>query len=135
MGRIIAIDYGKKRTGLAWSDPLRITAQPLYTVPTEKLLDTLRELVSAEPIETFVLGKAEARYFNPNRDIEAEKQTFFHILQKEFPRIPVVWEDEDLSTREAREILRLAPKKKRQDKNRLNVISAMIILQRYLENI
>ncbi len=135
MGRIIAIDYGKKRTGLAWTDPLKISAQPLRTVATENLLQTLKELAREEDIEGIVLGKAQANYYNPNRDIEAEKQEFFAKLQAEFPDIFIAWEDEDFSTKEAKEVLKFASKKKRRNKENLDLISAMIILQRYLGNI
>ncbi len=138
-GRILAIDYGKKITGLAWSDPLQISAQPLYAVETPKLLDEIIKLTEQENITTIIIGQAEAQYFNPNRDIEAEKQQFFNKLQKKLRElkreIPIEWQDENLSTKEAKEILKFAKQKKRKDRQHLNVLSAMIILQRYLKNI
>ena len=136
MGRILAIDYGLKRTGLAATDPLRIMANGLETVHTAQLLEFLEKYLAREQVDIFVLGL-------PTQMSGAESQTmpyirtFASILQKKFPAVELVYVDERFTSVLAhRAMLDGGLKKKaRQDKTIVDKISATIILQSYLESL
>jgi putative Holliday junction resolvase len=134
MARLMGIDYGTKRTGLAVTDPLQIIASPLETVPTNALMDFLKNYVATEPVERFVVGE-------PLQDNEREShstkaiQAFVQQLAKQFPHIPITLVDESFTSQKAAQALVLSglKKKKRQEKGMLDKVSAALILQLYME--
>ncbi len=93
MDRLIGIDYGRRRTGLAASDPLRIFASALDTVDTAKLIDYLKNYTEKETIERFVVGYPVNMDGSPS-EAQADVDAFLKVLQKAFPGIPVSLEDE-----------------------------------------
>lgn len=136
MGRILAIDYGGKRCGVAVTDPLQIIATGLKTLPTQELMPFLKDYVSKEPVETFVIGEPLRLDGSPAQSAEMV-QNFVRFLKKTFPSIPVELVDETYSSkRAANSMVQSGVKKKdRQKKENLDVVSATIILQDYMESI
>ncbi|MCX6243973.1 MAG: Holliday junction resolvase RuvX [Bacteroidetes bacterium] len=134
MGRIIAIDYGQKRAGLAVTDELQIIATALTTVPAGDTIAFLKEYASKNAVECFVVG--EARQMN-NRDSESAKfiEPFVRRLREEFPAIPIERIDERFTSLMATRAIREsgAKKKARQDKSLVDTVSAVIILQSFME--
>jgi len=134
VGRILAIDYGKKRAGLAVTDPMKMIANGLETVHPNSLLQYLKEYCRREPVELFVVGYP--RQMN-NADSEAVEyiKPFIKKLDQTFPDIPVELEDERFTSKmaQASMIQGGMKKKQRQDKSNIDRISATIILQSYLE--
>lgn len=134
MSRIMAIDYGKKRTGLAVTDPAQIIANGLTTVETSKLLNFIAEYTAKEPVERFVVGKPKQ---TNNEDSENLKRVseFVRSLEKRYPNIPVEMVDERFTSVLAhRTMIDGGLKKKaRQNKALVDEISATIILQSYME--
>lgn len=135
MARVIAIDYGKKRTGLAWTDPLQLIATALETVPTERLAARLQALVAQEEVEGFVLGLPTNLDGGATDSTEAVL-SFEKRLRKLFPHLGVELWDEQFTSKMAVEAMVRAgfSKKKRRDKSLVDQISATIILQEYLES-
>lgn len=135
MGRIVAIDYGSKRVGLAVTDPLKMIAQSLETVPVHEVLQFLQQYCSRESVERFVVGKA--MQMNGN---ESASMTYIHAfvknLSKQFPEIPVTFVDERFTSVLAQKTMIDAglKKKDRQVKSTVDKIAATIILQTYLES-
>lgn len=135
MGRILAIDYGRKRTGLAVSDPLRIIANPLETVPTHTLMEVLKRYISEHDVDLIVVGMplqmdglpAEAyTYIRP----------FLNRLGKEMPQMRVELFDERFTSKLALQTMitgGVPKKRRREDKGMVDRISATIILQGYME--
>ena len=136
MSRILAIDYGLKRTGIAVTDPLQIIVSPLTTIPTTELFDYLKDYFSREEVEMIVLGDPKYPDGNPAQ-ISSKVHAFANFLQKEFPKIPLEMEDESFSSEEAKRTVFLsgAKKKKRREKGILDKVAAAIILERYLHRI
>jgi len=136
MGRILAIDYGRKRTGLAVTDALRIAANGLETVPTHEVLSFLEKYTAIEPVDIFVLGLPTQMNGKESESMEYIRP-FAAGLQKKFPTIELVYFDERFTSVLAhRAMLEGGLKKKdRQDKALVDKISATIILQSYLESI
>jgi len=133
LGRIVALDYGKKRTGIAVTDELQLIASGLTTVHTNELLDFLKEYVSDEKVVKFVVG--EPRQMNNTlSESEIFIAPFLSRLKKAFPAIPVDREDERFTSKLAlRTMIDSGLKKKqRRDKALVDEISATIILQAYL---
>ena len=135
MGRIIAIDYGRKRTGLAVTDTLQMIANGLTTVPSGELTRFLADYVSRDHVERFVVGlpKPMNNELSENmRYVEA----FVTHLKRTIPDIPVEYYDERFTSVLAHKAMLDGglKKKKRQDKGLVDEISAVIILQSYLEN-
>lgn len=134
MGRIIAIDYGKKRTGIAVTDILQIIANGLTTVATPELMDFLQKYLATEPVERIVVG--HPKQMN-NEDSENMKRIvpFVNQLKKKFPNIPVELVDERFTSVLAHQAMLDGglKKKARQNKALVDEISATIILQSYLE--
>jgi putative Holliday junction resolvase len=130
----MAIDYGKKRTGLAVTDPAQIIANGLTTVETSKLLNFIAEYTAKEPVERFVVGKPKQ---TNNEDSENLKRVseFVRSLEKKYPNIPVEMVDERFTSVLAhRTMIDGGLKKKaRQNKALVDEISATIILQSYME--
>lgn len=134
IGRIIAIDYGQKRVGLAVTDPEQIIATSLTTVRAMDAIQYLKEYVSREQVVLFVVG--EPRQMN-NEVSESARfiEPFVKQLRKEFPAIPVERVDERFTSKMAsRAILESGAKKKdRQNKSLVDTVSATILLQSYLD--
>lgn len=134
MGRILAIDYGKKRVGLAVSDPCKIIATGLKTVLSQELFPYLQEYTSREKVELFVVGHPKQM---DNKDSESMIyiKPFLTALKRKFPNIPVVLYDERFTSVMAHQALLEggAKKKTRQDKALIDTMSATIILTSYME--
>ncbi len=126
MSRILAIDYGKKRTGVAVTDVLQIIANGLTTVPTHQLLDFILKYVEKEPVERIIVGHPKQM-----NNQESENQ-----LRKKIPDIPVEFVDERFTSVLAHQAMLDGglKKKDRQNKALVDEISATIILQSYLES-
>jgi putative holliday junction resolvase len=134
MGRIVAIDYGLKRTGIAVSDPLRIIATPLDTVLTAELLVFLGRYLQKEPVDEFVVGMPKT-LLNEDSEIAPVVRKFVEELKKLFPEKPVHLADERFTSRIAqRAMIEGGMKKKdRRIKGNVDKISATIILQSFME--
>ncbi|PWD99006.1 Holliday junction resolvase RuvX [Marinilabilia rubra] len=134
MGRILAFDYGKKKIGVAVTDPLKIIANGLETVPSAKIYTFLKDYLEKEEVEAFVVGHATK---DSGEDSESMKQIrpFVRSLENKYPHIPVFMVDERYTSKMAFQTMIDAglSKKKRQDKMLVDKISATIILQTYLE--
>ncbi len=134
MNRIIGIDYGLKRTGIAVTDPLGIFASPVETVPSAKIIEYLKNYTAKEQIGLFVVGYPMNMNNIPS---EAARyvDTFLKQLKKNFPQIPVELEDERFTSVLAHRSMIDGGMKKmaRRDKSVVDKISAGIILQSYLD--
>lgn len=135
MSRILAIDYGRKRTGVAVSDAMQIIANGLTTVPTHELLDFITGYVQKEPVERILVGLPK-QMNNEASDSMKYIDPFVRSLKKRLPEIPVEFVDERFTSVLAhRTMLEAGLKKKdRQNKALVDEISATIILQTYLES-
>jgi len=135
MGRILAIDYGKKRVGIAVTDELQMIANGLKTVGSHELFPFLKDYVSRETVELFVVGEPKQMDYT---DSEARKyiEPFITKLKTEFPAIPVERMDERFTSKMAFQTMIDAGlnKKARQNKALVDTISATIILQSYMES-
>lgn len=133
MPRLIAIDYGLKRTGLAWTDPMRIIATAVGSFDTPVLEKKLKELVTQEVVDAFVLGYPTQADGSDTHSTPAVR-AFELRLQQLFPDKPVYRWDERYTSKMAGEAMRTggASKKQRQDKHLINAVAAVIILQEYL---
>lgn len=136
MGRIVAIDYGKKRTGIAVTDTLKIIAQGLKTVATEQLIYELKQYFAVEPIEKVILGYPVDLDGNPTENtprVEKFQKNFIKV----FPNIPIEYVDERYTSKMAfKTMIDSGLKKKaRQNKALIDEISATIMLQEYLGNL
>lgn len=134
MDRIIGIDYGRKRTGLAASDPLGIFASALETVHSAKIIEYLGKYSSSETIVRFVVGYPKNLDNTPAeaaRDVDA----FLKVLKKAYPDVPVTLEDERFTSVLAHRAMIDGGMKAsdRRDKEEVDKISAAIILQGYLD--
>ena len=134
MGRIIAIDYGRKRTGLAASDTLQMIANGLGTVPSGEVVQYLSDYVRKEPVDTFVVGLPKQMNNEPSENMKYV-EAFVSHLKRTIPNIPVVYYDERFTSVLAHRAMIDGglKKKKRQDKGLVDAISAVIILQAYME--
>lgn len=133
--RILAIDYGKKRTGLAVTDPLQLIAGGLATVSTSELFDFLRSYMERERVERIVIGEPRQPNGEPSENLARVRQ-FVNQWRKAVPDVPVEFYDERFTSVLAhRAMLDAGLKKKaRQDKALVDEISATIILQNYMES-
>ena len=131
--RLLAIDYGTKRTGIAVTDPLQIIASGLCTVETPTLLAFLKQYTAEEAVEAFVIGQPK-RMNSEDSSVEAEIQKFISKLQQEFPEIPILRQDERFTSKLAFQTMIDSglKKKQRQNKALIDEISATIILQEFL---
>ena len=136
MGRILAIDYGKKRTGLAVTDPLRITPGGLATVASSELLQYLSEYIPREGVDLVVVGYP--RQMN-NEESESMRyiRPFVAKLEKRFPQLRIVYYDERFTSGLAQKTILESGigKKKRRNKALVDEVSAIIILQSYMESL
>ena len=135
MSRILAIDYGKKRTGVAVTDILQIIANGLTTVATPELMDFILKYTEKEPVERIIVGYPKQMN---NEDSENMKRItpFVNQLKKKLPNIPVELVDERFTSVLAHQAMLDGglKKKARQNKALVDEISATIILQSYLES-
>ena len=135
MGRILAIDYGQKRVGLAVTDPMQITANGLDTVLSHEIFDYLQHYIAREPVEKFVIGLPKQMNGQDSASMQYIKP-FVTGLQRKFPDIELVYVDERFTSVLAHKTMLDAglKKKDRQNKELVDKISATIILQSYLES-
>ena len=134
MDRLLGIDYGRKRVGVAVSDPLGIFASPLETVPAAKIIDYLKKFAESETITRFVVGYPINMNGKPS-EAAADVDVFLRTLASKFPGIPVSLEDERFTSVLAHRAMIDGGMKyqDRKDKNSVDKISAAIILQSYLD--
>ena len=134
MARILSIDYGKRRTGLAVTDPCQIIAGGLTTVETPTLIKFLQDYVAKEPVELFVVGLPKQTNGLDSENLP-RVQAFVHKLKTVFPDIPVEWWDERYTSVMAHQVMLDSGigKKARQNKALVDEISATIILQGWME--
>ncbi len=134
MGRILAIDFGKKKTGLAVTDPMKIIANGLETIPSHSVVDYLEKYFQQEEVDLVVLGYARQ---NSGEDSESMKyiKPFYNRLRNKFPDLAVEWVDERFTSKLAFQTMIDGGLKKmaRRNKELVDKISATIILQSYLE--
>ena len=136
MGRILAIDYGRKRTGLAVTDVLRITANPLLTIETKDLISWLEDYFTKESVDAVVIG-------HPTQMNGQESESMNYIrpfignFKKQFPTIPITMYDERFTSVLAHQAMIAGgmKRKDRQNKAVVDKIAACIILEGYLESI
>ena len=135
MARILSIDYGRKRTGLAVSDPLQLIAGGLATVATYELWDYLQQYVVREQVERIVIGEPRQPNGQPSENL-ARVQQFVNRWRKAMPQIPIEYYDERFTSVLAHQAMLDAglKKKARQDKALVDEISATIILEDYLRS-
>ena len=134
--RILSIDYGKKRTGLAVTDPLQIIAGGLATVATADLYSYLEEYIKKEPVERIVIGKPMQPNGQPSENL-ARVENFYNRWRKAHPEVPMEYYDERFTSVLAhRAMIEGGVKKKvrRENKGLVDEISATIILQDYLQS-
>jgi len=133
VARILGIDYGTKRTGIAATDALQIAVHGVDTVPTAGIFDFLTNYLAEEEVEKIVVGEPMHADGNPAQ-IAHLVIGFVRKLRKQFPDVEVVLHDERYTSEEAKRIIQQSGlrRKKRQDKTLVDRISAMLILQDYL---
>ncbi len=134
MGRVVALDYGSKRVGIEITDPLKIIATPLETVPTKEIINFLKGYDEREKIEEFVVGIPYDLKGNPTNATPLVKE-FVIRLQQGFPGKQISLEDEKYTSKIAIAAMVAGGMKKKDRRKKENVdkISATIILQSYLE--
>ncbi len=135
MGRILGIDYGRKRTGVAVTDPLKIVAGNLATVPTHTLMQFIKDYIGREPVERIVIGQPTQLNGEPSESMKYITP-FVNRLRKELPDMPVVMYDERFTSTIAHQAMIDGGMKKsdRRDKARVDAIAATIILNDYLQS-
>lgn len=134
MPRLLAIDYGLKRTGIAVTDNLKIIATALTTVPTSELLTFLQKYTTEEQVEAFVIGLPTSLQ-GGETDATAPAKGFAKVLEKHFPDTPIHWIDERFTSKLALDamIRSGSTKKDRREKGNIDKVSATIILQSFME--
>lgn len=135
MARILSIDYGKKRTGLAVTDPLQIVPGGLATVATSELFDFLRQYIAKEPVERIIIGEPRQPNGQPSENL-ARVQQFVNRWRKAVPSVPIEFYDERFTSVLAHRAMLDGGlgKKARQNKALVDEISATIILQDYMSS-
>ena len=135
MARILSIDYGKKRTGLAVTDPLQIIAGGLATVSTSELFDWLQTYLAKEQVERIIIGEPRQPNGQPSENL-ARVQQFVNRWRKAVPNVPIEYYDERFTSVLAHQAMLDGglKKKARQDKGLVDEISATIILEDYLRS-
>jgi|TARA_B100000768_G_scaffold17513_1_gene15972 putative Holliday junction resolvase len=133
VSKFLAIDYGKKKTGIAITDSLNIIASPLTTVETSNLNSFLKKIIDKEQIVKVIVGDPK-NLDNTLTDISLEVDTFINNLKKIFQKIEVIRIDERFTSKMAKQAILFSGvnKKRRQDKTLVDQVSATIILQSYL---
>lgn len=135
MARILSIDYGKKRTGIAVTDPLQIIAGGLATVSTSELFDWLKVYLAKEQVERIVIGEPRQPNGQPSENLQRVQQ-FVNRWRKAVPEVPIEYFDERFTSVLAHQAMIDGglKKKARQDKGLVDEISATIILEDYLRS-
>ncbi|MBK7374874.1 MAG: Holliday junction resolvase RuvX [Ferruginibacter sp.] len=135
MARILAIDYGGKRTGLAVTDPLKIIATGLETIDSKELISWLKNYFSKEEVELIIIGLPK-NWDESDTHGTPLVETAIKKIQKEFPAIPLKTVDERYTSKMAKDaMLEMGMKKKdRRDKKNVDIIAATIMLQEYLQS-
>jgi len=135
MGRILAIDYGTKRTGIAITDELQLIASGLTTVPTKEIFDFLKNYIASEKVELILVGEPKQKD-GAASDVEVYIKEFILKFSKEFPKMELKRVDERYSSKMAFQTMIDSGLKKKQRRNKalIDEISATIILQEYLYN-
>ncbi len=136
MGRIMGIDFGLKRIGIAVTDPLKMFAQPLETIYASDFPEWLKKYTSAENVEEFVVGMP-LKLNGENTDATEPVKQFIEWLKNNYAHIPIATIDERLSSHEAQQFINksVAKKEQRKDKKLVDTISATLILQTHLQRI
>ena len=134
MGRILAIDFGKKRTGLAVTDSLRITANPLITIETKQLSDWLRDYFAKETVDEVVIGHPKQMNGEDSESMQYIRP-FVERFKQTFPDKPITYYDERFTSVLAHQAMIAGgmKKKNRQDKAQVDKLAACIILEGYME--
>ena len=134
MARLLALDYGKKRTGIAVSDPLQLIANPLDTVDTKELIGYLKKYFNRETVEKIIIGYP-LNFDESPTDATPLVDKFIPKLAHVFPGISIEkWDERMTSKMAARAISQMGlSKKQREKKELIDVVSAVIILQQYME--
>jgi putative holliday junction resolvase len=132
--RILAIDFGTKRIGIAVTDPLQIIASGLTTVLTPEIFDFLKKYCATEEVERFVVGLPMHPDGNPSQ-IADLVDAFVENLKKQFPLIPVSRQDERYTSNDAKKIILQSgiKKQKRRDKALVDKVAAALILEQYMQ--
>lgn len=136
MARILAIDYGEKRAGIAVTDPLKIIGTALQTVGTSDLLNFLSDYFKKEEVETILIGDPKNLDNTPQK-ISREVNSFVEELKKKFPDKKIIRTDERFTSKIAQQVILNSGinKKARRDKSLLDKVSAVVILQSYLDSL
>jgi putative Holliday junction resolvase len=134
MGRYLAIDFGRKRTGIAVTDPLKIIATALETVESHKAIAFLKNYLSTEPVDHFVIGMPKQLNNEDSENAKYVKQ-FADKLQVEFPSVPQTFVDERFTSSIALDTMIQGgmKKKDRREKGNVDKISAVLILQTFMQ--
>jgi len=135
LARILSIDYGKKRTGIAVTDPLQLIAGGLATVSTSELFDWLKAYMVKEPVERIIIGEPVQPNGQPSENMQRVQQ-FVNRWRKAVPEVPIEYYDERFTSVLAHQAMLEGGlrKKARQDKALVDEISATIILEDYLRS-
>lgn len=135
MGRILALDYGLKRTGIAATDPLQIIASPVTTVQTKELFTYLKTYLSSEDVDVLVIGMPK-RLDDTETHSTGAVLKFIDEFRSKYPQIEVVEEDERFTSKMAVQAMIAGGMKKKDRRKKENVdkISAVLILQSYLDS-
>lgn len=137
MAKIVALDFGIKRTGLAETDDMQIIASGMETIPTNQLLAFLKRYVVRERVEAFVIGQA-MRMSGELSAIEANILELIKVLEKQFPNIRIYRQDERFTSKLALDAMISGGVKKKDRRNKqkgiVDKVSAVLILQSFLEN-
>ncbi|WP_345112785.1 Holliday junction resolvase RuvX [Hymenobacter algoricola] len=135
MGRILAIDYGNKRVGLAVTDPLQLIASPLETIHSQDLLAYVKAYHQRDPLEALVVGMPRT-LLNEDTNVTSAVVGLIRTLRRELPALPVHEIDERFTSRMAHAAMLAGglSKKDRRDKATVDRVSATLILQSFLES-
>ena len=135
MSRIVALDYGGKRTGVAATDEMQIIASPVDTIETSKLMDFLKQYIEKENVSDLVVGLS-VRFSGELNEIENQIQPFLKKFSEQFPLIKIHRENEMFTSKMASQAMFAGgmKKKKRQEKGMVDKVSAVIILQSFLSH-
>lgn len=136
MGRILALDFGLKRTGIAITDELNIIASGLKTIDSKSLMDELKLLISKNNVSTIVLGEPK-RLDGSDSHITENVRLLFDHLKKSFPLVQIVKYDERFTSKMASQSIAMMglSKSKKQDKSLIDEVSATILLQSYMQSV
>lgn len=136
MARILAIDYGGKRTGIAVTDPLQIIATGLTTIPSQELLAFLKNYFATELVECMIIG-LPTNWDESDTHCTPLVRTAMQMLKKNFPLIPLITVDERYTSKMAKDAMIQMGMKKKERRNKANVdeIAATIMLQEYMQQL